>query len=471
MVNILSFEDFQSYQTDFSGHLRVVFFYTPFDGRSSSLSPRLFSAAKQLASDGIKVKIAKIDITRAENKEIPRNVGVSGFPLLVYFLPNTGLLHYLRTPIAENVLVREITRIASPLLLFQEVEEYDEYFDKTPFKADPLVIGKFSAFEGEDYLGFIEFARNNSDYYRFAAVLDSGQWSAVFEVDEDAIIIATSPLTRGFRDSLFTTSTVFEELSTFVEENYRMCIGWITKNSEISVLDKKRPIGILLGDFEDPEQVTAIAAQLYPELAPFFQKRFQERRALIFLANRDDFLEELRSDHLEGDKLLYYFKVAQTKHVLRYRDMVDKNGEFQPKQVAEFSNKYYRKELRTYMRSDPVPANKYENGVRVAVGDTVEDILAENDIGHLFVIYTMRDIGLVATAERLANEYEHYDKLEVVKIEATNNELPKELGKRTSGVLFVAKGGKYPKVYPGNTLEFGELTDFLREQQQPTEDL
>ena len=166
-------------------------------------------------------------------------------------------------------------------------------------------------------------------------------------------------------------------------------------------------------------------------------------------------------------------KAGTDYYVLRDHEIRHADGTINPFAVADFCHAYKEDCLRPYVRTQPVPAELYENGVRVAVGATFEDVVLNEAVDQLVLVYNpdnQRTAEAMQAIEEFAQKYKHPEAFEVVKINGVLNYLPGSYDRSQSPALFFAKKShkRRPEIYSGSSFSHAELLAFV---QSPKEDL
>jgi len=146
------------------------------------------------------------------------------------------------------------------------------------------------------------------------------------------------------------------------------------------------------------------------------------------------------------------------------------NEDFTEDVIIDFYEKYMKKELKPYYKSEPVPNSEEEiknnNGkfyIKKVVGSTYNDLVYDIDKNRLIKIYLPWDFfckKLRPVYEELAEKFKNYDDLVFTELDFSKNEVPNNFIKAYPIIYFFPKGEIRPKLYVGDRT-FESLEDFI----------
>jgi len=385
-------DDLDNFLSEFKNEVRVINLYAPFSFECKKFSSTYFKAAKELAKAQLPAKLAKLDLTNPQNKFAQERYRLTGMPNLVYYMPNREDVNTYNGLKTEEHLIASIKEKAKLVHEFFEVEELDKFLEKTK-PLEGMILGVFEEFTGEKYQLFEEFARNNTEKYLFGKVKDQGEWSSKFNLDSPNKILILYPealLTpKEPQKEVLSSFSSVGEIQTFVEKNYYSQITWVGLENLKYLTHPKRPIVLLLMKTDSKsflDRVKKHVEELYPAVKKDFRKNLDERKFLFALGDIKEFESELQKHELKAENLILLIKVERDVYVLQEEDLVD-DGKISESQVKDFLKKFNERSIDPYLKSQKPPKNKYENGVKVVVSQTIRKDILKTDFSEVLLVY------------------------------------------------------------------------------------
>ena len=136
-----------------------------------------------------------------------------------------------------------------------------------------------------------------------------------------------------------------------------------------------------------------------------------------------------------------------TNRVIKHESniMKDKNT-FDVDGMMQFFERYFKGELKPYIRTQDLPEEEFEEGVRVVVGKTFEEIVLDETKDVLIEFYAPwcgHCKALAPIYSELASKLSSVKDLVIAKIDATENDTPDNFEfKGFPTILFSPRGDK-----------------------------
>lgn len=433
---------------DFSAKLSqqgtsLVMFYAPWCGHCKKLKPEYAKAAELVKDDDPSITFAKIDCTEA-GKETCNKFSVSGYPTLKIFKGDEMSQDYNGPREAAGLVKYMRSQVGPASKEIHTVEELKKFLETK----ETTIFGYFKDADSKLAKLFLKFADKNREKYRFGHSFAP----EVLEKQTESIVLIRAPhLANKFEESTVKFDGSSEnELLTFVKENFHGLVGHRTQES---VSDFKNPLitAYYSVDYVKNAKGTNYWRNRILKVAREFQGTIN-----FAIAAKDEFQHELNEYGYDfvGDKPVVLARDAKNlKYALKEEFSVDNLQDFVEKLIAE--------ELEPYIKSEPVPENN-DTPVKVAVAKNFNDVVINNGKDTLIEFYAPwcgHCKKLTPIYEELAEKLQDED-VQIVKMDATANDVPPEFNVRGFPTLFWLPRDAKDK--PVSYSEGREVDDFIR---------
>eukprot|EP00826_Nyctotherus_ovalis_P017541 TRINITY_DN1516_c0_g3_i3.p1 TRINITY_DN1516_c0_g3~~TRINITY_DN1516_c0_g3_i3.p1 ORF type:complete len:471 (-),score=189.02 TRINITY_DN1516_c0_g3_i3:60-1472(-) len=441
-VFILTDDNFD--QTINQGKPVMVKFFAPWCGHCKEMAPEYIKLAEEVEKSGENFIIAELDAT--VHSKAAAKYEVKGYPTLKLFMDGVPV-KYEGERRMENMLsfIRKKSQPAST-----ELKSQEEVKEKAEVKGRRCILVSDSA---EDLKDFKSAARTLEKFSFFHTSEQTGK--AVFpEITKPSVI-----LLRDFGEKKIVYEGPFDttKLVPFLRDHQEDVI--VDFDSEVmkEIFDKRSKKAVML---------------LYNEkLDEEANKHF---RAFATSKKSDDFLfVKITNTDEWGQRIIKYLSIdsnelpvveildVKSGTPLRYRH----EGKFELKELEEFMDKYGRKELKRFMKSEAVPKEN-PGPVYKVVGSNFKQEVIDNDSDVLVKLYAewcghckrLAPI-YVETAEELKNN----KKLKLVEMDATKNDVEGVTVKSFPTIFLFPAGKKDAPVKFDGTRTVEGFTKFLKE--------
>jgi len=392
----------------------LVEFYAPWCGHCKKLEPEYSKAAKQLADDGIKTPLVKVDAT-VESK-LGTDHGVSGYPTLKWFVGGKPVDY--DGPREAAGIVTWIKSMTGPAVVESEPKE-DDKFSVTWYGASL-----------EDFESLAQANRKKASWHY---VKGDSEKLVIRHLGEEKIeekCADKAAMEKFFKDNRFPLFGALdgESFGQYMERENGMIWTMLPMTAENvkEVVEEKR------------EMMTEVAKELGSAFSVTWTNTIEFAKVLESMFGITEF-----------PKVVVQTKTGDKKNFI-YDGEITKEG------ILDYVKKIKSGEIQPHLKSEPVPATNDEP-VKIVVGKNLEEMVftAEKDVmlevyapwcGHCKKL----DPEYTKVAKKVQKEgFE--DILTLTKMDGTQNDSPVE-SLTWSGfptIYYVKAGDSTPVKYDG----------------------
>jgi len=421
----------------------LVMFYAPWCGHCKKLKPEFDKAAKDLLANDPPVNLAKIDCTEA-GKDTCNRFEVRGYPTLKIFRGGEVSQDYNGPRDAGGIVKYMKSQVGPASKELSSDEDLTKALGKT--KEVIVVANLEDATEMEAFQKVASKMRETNAFAHSAAASDvrkAGIW-----------LHRPKHLQNKFDESAVKfEGDVKSGLEAWIKKNYHGLAGHRTFDNA--------------GDFSGADVVTAFYNVDYeknPKGTNYWRNRVMKVAkdyvpdVRFAVANVHDFAQELTEYGMDGatagsdDKPVVALRTASgQKYVMSETFSMDS--------LKAFLDDFKAGKLEPYMKSEPVPDNSAP-GVKVAVAKNFDELVTKSEKDVLVEFYA----PWCGHCKKLTPIYDELgqkmadEAVEIVKMDATANDVPAGFDVRGFPTIFWVKKGDKPVSYNGGR----ELDDFVK---------
>lgn len=419
----------------------LVMFYAPWCGHCKRLKPEFEKAASVLKTNDPPVILAKVDCTE-DGKDSCGKYGVSGYPTLKIFRGGELSTDY-NGPREANGIVKYMKSQVGPASKELTSIEVAEAFLAAP-EVSVVYFGEDSKLKD----AFLKAADKLRESVRFAH-------SVKAEVNEkyghNNVVVLFRP--KHLENKFEPSSVVYEgpndrsSIEAFVKENFHGLVGHRTQDTAQDFLPPL-VVGYYSVDYVKNTKGTNYWRNRILKVA----RNFAEFNFAI--ANKDDFQHELNEfgiDFVAGDKPVICARNVKSEKFIMKED-------FSMDTFEAFLTKLRAGELEPYLKSEPIP--EQDGPVTVAVAKNFDEVVANSEKDVLVEFYAPwcgHCKKLAPTFDELGEKMKDED-VDIVKMDATANDVPPSFNVRGFPTLYWKPKGGEPVSYNGGR----ELDDFIK---------
>lgn len=419
----------------------LVMFFAPWCGHCKRLKPEFEKAASSLKTNDPPVILAKVDCTE-DGKDTCGKYGVSGYPTLKIFKGGDLSSDY-NGPREANGIVKYMRSQVGPASKELTSVEMAEAFLAAP---DVSVV----YFGGDSKLkeAFLKAADKLRETVRFAH-------SVKAEVNEkyghNNVMVLFRP--KHLQNKFEPASVVYDgpndksKMESFVKENFHGLVGHRTQDTASDFVNP-----LVVAYYNVDYVKNAKGTNYWRNRILKVAQNFDDFNFAV--SNKDDFQHELNEfglDFVSGDKPVICARNAKSqKFVMK--------EEFSMETFEAFLNKLKADELEPYLKSEDIPVQ--DGPVTVAVGKNFDEVVTNSEKDVLIEFYAPwcgHCKKLAPTYDELGEAMKNED-VDIVKMDATANDVPSSFNVRGFPTLYWKPKGQDPVPYNGGR----ELDEFIK---------
>uniref|UniRef100_A0A170Z0I6 Protein disulfide-isomerase n=1 Tax=Triatoma infestans TaxID=30076 RepID=A0A170Z0I6_TRIIF len=438
--------DFQTKLKEYETTL--VMFYAPWCGHCKKLKPEFEKAASLLLSNDPPVTLAKVDCTEA-GKETCNKFSVSGYPTLKIFKEGDFSKEYTGPREAHGIAKHMKNQVGPSAKTIENLEQLK------PFLSEPdLSIVCFYKEPSPLKDTFIKVADKLREKFRFALASNEELFKE-HNLKEDAIILfRPQHLHNKFEPSqlIYDGAIKKDSLEQWLLANQH---GLVDHRLRDTVDEFKNPLIVAYYkvDYVRNAKGTNYWRNRILKVAKDYANDFT-----FAVSSKDDFQHELNEfgyDYVPSEKPIVFARSKDNKKFVMAE-------EFSVENFENFIKKLKAGEIEPYLKSEPVPESN-DKPVKVAVAKNFDDLVINNKDKDVFIEFYAPWCGhckkLSPIWDELGEKMINED-VEIVKMDATNNDVPSPYDVRGFPTLYwVPKDNKEnPQAYSGGR----DLNDFIK---------
>ncbi|XP_029430696.1 protein disulfide-isomerase A3 [Rhinatrema bivittatum] len=445
----LTDDDFESVTKQYS--LLLVEFFAPWCGHCKRLAPEYESAATRLKGT---VSLAKVDCTA--NSNTCTKYGVSGYPTLKIFRDGEESGAYDGPRTADGI-VSQLKKQAGPAsVTLRSVEEFNQFISDK----DPSVIGFFRDLYGPAHTEFLKAADSFREKYRFAHTSEASLLQKYEPDGEGITLFRPSHLTNKFEESTVSYSDgkmSNNKIKSFIQENIFGICPHLTEDNKDLIQGKD----LLVAYYDVDYEKNAKGSNYWRNRVMMVAKKFIDagQKLNFAVTSRKTFGHELSDFGLDGNTGELPVVAIRTTNGEKFvmQEEFSRDG----KALERFVQSYFDKELKRYLKSEPIPENN-DGPVKVIVAENFEDIVNDESKDVLIEFYAPwcgHCKNLEPKYKELAEKVASDTNIVIAKMDATANDVPSPYEVRGFPTIYFAPAGskKDPKKYEGGR----EISDFI----------
>ena len=415
----------------------LVEFYAPWCGHCKALAPKYDEAAKLLSEneETKQIRIAKMDADA--QKSVPGRYGVSGFPTIKLFRNGEVAGEYEGDRTAEGIV--DFMKKKAAVAVNKEMTDAKALKTLTKSATQPTLLALCSSKEHVDYKYFKAVVSKMADT---GLEIYHSQTPSVLEAfgffSSGCNIQMYRPQEGGKKANKVTyKGTVFKDKLR----------EWIVSNA-LTPFAAYSPATQKLFTIVGRNIIRIIRAADAPamDLKALGEVAKKNPEFQFALSDAADYAGDVEAHCTKGAKVCVLAQDVKKNRVYGMEEST-----VNADTVSAFIQAFNEKKLKVKVKSEPTPAPNKAGDVGVVVGTTFESEVINND-KDVFIEFYAPWCGhcknLAPKYEQLAKEMEaDFDKLSIVKLDLTNNDLPADYKEiyAVSGfptIYFAPKGKK-----------------------------
>ncbi|KAG9127934.1 protein disulfide-isomerase precursor [Ceratobasidium sp. 392] len=418
-------------------NLMLVEFFAPWCGHCKALAPEYEEAAMILKNNS-GIKLAKVDCT--EHADLCQANGVGGYPTLKVF--RNGKDKEYGGPRKADGIISYMNKQALPAISAITADKHATFI-----KDDKVVVVAYVDKESDALLKAVqEAAENHRDDYLFGSTTDAEAIKAAGVTPPALVVYKSFDEGRVDLPAAEVKSASSESLVAFIKENAVPLLDEVSGENYATYAQSGLPLAYL---FLDP--TLASKDSTIAEITPV-AKQFKGKVNFVWI-DAIKYAEHAKSLNLLEVKWPA-FVVDDMPQSLKYP--LDQSSDPTASSVAAHVADFVAGKLTPKLKSDPVPETQDEASYTL-VGSQFDEVVFD-DSKDVFAEFYAPWCGhckrLKPVWEELAELYKgQKEKLTVLKMDATTNDLPPTAGFKISGfpaLKFKPAGSKTFIEYEGD---------------------
>jgi len=408
-----------------SQDLILVKFYAPWCGHCKRLAPEYEEAATKLANDDPAVPLAKVDCTNeGGGKEICSQNEVQGYPTVKIFR-NGKSSDYNDGRDADSIVKKMRSLAGPPSKQLDSFEKLDKLYKETK---NLLVIGLFRDADDSQYKQFIETANQNRDLASYLHIFEdkaSDKFEKLVTLGADKTVkVSTILLARPahYRSKFEPDYLIYDssdELRDWILENSNGLV--VPRTPANRDIPKPNVVVYYNVDYEKDPKGTNYWRNRVLKVA----SKYKDQDITFAISNVGNFASELSEygiDMVRLSKEQAPAVVAKDKDGKKYA----LQEKFSVDSFTRFVESLIDGKLEPFMKSEDEPDNEGAS-VKVAVGKNFEKLVIKSE-KDIFIEFYAPWCGhcksLAPTWEELGNKLKDEPGVDIVKLDATANDVP-----------------------------------------------
>ena len=462
--------EIELFHTEFRNSLRIIYFYGPTISIPHELNNIYFQAAKQANQNSLPIVFGKVEKMNSKNSEILKQYEVTTAPYLIYFLGNSDTPNAYLGPKTTKGILEYLQKKIYNINHFTSVEQLkDSLMEK--YRLEGLVLGVFDDKNPEIIKEFIEFSYKNNHLYKFGLLNYTEDLKKDLEeemnITSPSIVACRAPLFVNYFDSYYESLSNFESLNLteWLRTHFHTQITFQTKDREKS-LYTNAPLITLYMDISNIPKLISFIDRLDFYSKQEFKHEWDEKKYIWAIADRNEYIDELKEDGLSHLSYVYVIKHKGLKYVVD-KDIITGTDDFNHVGIRRFYTEYSQKLLTPHGKNQKKKdEDTKENAKNKIASTTIEvkskefdEIVLTKDYSQLVFVYS--DKGKLDLLNKLASQRI----IEIVIIDRKNRHLPKEYISESNNALYFAeaKDKENPLLYTGQW-DLGSIKAFLKQK-------
>ena len=455
--------NYDQFLQEFKGNLRVILFYGQHFGQGRSPSSEYFSLGKSFPDKS--TRFAKVNTNNSTSSELMKKFSKRSPPLVVYCLANTEKCIEYKLELTAKSMSNFFIDIVEGVVVLNTTQELDLVMnDKLRF--DRICVGVFEEWSGTGYQEFINYTYSNANRFRFALAKDNGEWSHLFKLNKDAIVVVSGDGIRNQWASRYVALESFkgyEEIDKFMDWASHPFLTYVTLKNFQAIDSSNVPLAVI---YLDVESYAGAVEGIVNGFVEVFKEKMvglsEPKKMQLAIANIYEFRNDLASLALNQNDMVFVLYFKGKIYTLGKSCFFD-SGVFISSCFTEFLESFEKSTLTPYYKSDPLPVYNYENGIKVLVTSSLISLLESHETYHFIFTYNSKQNyqKFLDVYESVSQSYLHNYHVDFSKINTLSNSLPSSFSSKPESGLYLST--KNSLIHYSGRFEADKISSFLED--------
>jgi len=443
-VYVLTKDNFDNALREFE--YALVEFYAPWCGHCQRLAPEYSQAAQKLAETNPEIKLCKVNAE--DETDLAERYNIAGFPTIKFLIKGTEEpIEYNGGRTASEIIAWLKKKTSSPTVEVASVEEAQKVISD-----NEVVAFFFGPTTSQAFEDFKKIATRFDDVFFINSNADEVRQK--YEAQEGTLLLFIG---NGEERTSFDGEFNAENVNNFINKNRFPIVMPFNQAAAQRIFGEELDcIFLIKGDNDAGNK----AAEAFKQVA----KELKDSNLVFSLAAiEEDFGGKLAEFIGVEEDQLPAIRIVQPKENLRkYLFSSEITAENLKSFITDFSNN----KLKPFFRSQEIPAEPFENNVRIVVANNFEEVVLDSTKDVLIEYYAPwcgHCQHLAPIYESLATRLKENKNLVIAKMDATANEVESVMIEGFPTIKFYPSNNKgSPIDYEGERSESG-FVEFIKE--------
>jgi protein disulfide-isomerase A1 len=443
-VYVLTKDNFDKALNEFE--FALVEFYAPWCGHCQRLAPEYAEAAQKLADSNPEIKLCKVNAE--DETDLAEKYNIGGFPTLKFLIKgNEEPIEYTGGRTASDIIAWLKKKTSSPTVEVNSVEEAQKQFTD-----NEVVAFFFGPTTSQAFEDFRKIATRFDDVFFLNSNADEVKQK--YETKDESILLF---IENGSEKIAFSGELNAENINNFINKNrFPLVMPFNQAAAQRIFGEELDAVFLIKADNDAGNKAVAAFKQVANE--------FKDSNIVFSLAGiEEDFGGKLAEFIGVEEDQLPAVRIVQPQYNLRKYQF---SSELTAENLKSFINDFLNNKLKPFFRSQEIPAEPFENNVRIVVANNFEEVVLDSTKDVLIEYYAPwcgHCQSLAPIYESLAARLKENTNIVIAKMDATANEVESVMIEGFPTIKFYPSNNKESPIdYEGERIE-SAFIDFIKE--------
>ncbi|CAH1801001.1 unnamed protein product [Owenia fusiformis] len=438
----------------------LIDFYTPWCHHCAILEPDLIELNKLLKSRGYNIKVAKVDVTKDDNKELINRFRPEGYPTMILFQNGSATQYpHIRSRRPVDMLNWIEKKSGST---FVEVKDARDALKQINMYS-AAALGLFKDLNSKEAKAFKKLARTNDEVPYFITSAEDVFDELDVKESNKLILFKKYDELRNVYEGEYNV----KDMEEFINWHTIPIMNTFNSESAPKLFGKDSPINNYLMIFASEKDRNFAAIM---EIMTYCALDFRRKVYFVYVNCDDPQFEGMRAHSgVKSEDCPKYMFVTLTNEGKSADKYLPPSQSWEVDDIKQFTNDVLDGNREKHYLSEDTPEDWDSEDVKILTGGNFDSV-AKNKENSAFVFFyapwCQHCQALQPFWEHLGEIYSGRDDIIIAKIDATRNEIPGFLVTGYPRLMFFPKGSDEVVDYKEERSMDG-LTKFLEEKGIP----